>query len=369
MDLKTELDFICKQLKANIEYFGDKFPGPCAREGRYPKIENVEWTNGFWTGMLWIAYEYSNDPIFRTVAEKNNESFRKRIDEVDNINHHDLGFLFVPSLVASYKITGNELDREYALKAAQMLKGRYHQNGQFIQAWWDLDDDNEYRFIVDSLMNIPLLHWAYEQTGDEEYDVIAKNHVKTVSEYGIRDDYTTHHMYYFNREDGSPVGGKTAQGVNDDSCWARGQAWVVCGLIFNNHYIQNPKYDELALNVYNYYRERVQSDLMPYWDLAFEKDSNQYHDSSAAAIVCCGLHDYILKNENSQLSSDLTAMIESMLKDYASSNYVRTQGLLEHGLYAHRFCNGIDEPNQWGDYFYLEAIYRMYKGQDWRGYW
>lgn len=369
MNYEQELDNMCKKLKQNIEVYGDKFPSACAREGKYSIIENVDWTNGFWTGMLWIAYEYSNDDIFKEYAEKNCESFRKRLDSMCMLNHHDIGFLYVPSLVASYKLTGNKVDRDYAIKAADLLLSRYHEKGCFIQAWWDLDDDDEYRFIVDSLMNIPLLHWAAEETGEKKYSDIACKHVSTVLKYGIREDSTTHHTFYFDRETGNPKGGKTAQGVNDDSCWARGQSWVITGTAFNNFYINNKEYDQIMKNVYAYFKSNVQDDHIPYWDLAFKKGSNEYHDSSAAAITCCGLHDYLLRIDDDEIKEDLYATVESMMENYSSSNYVRTQGLLEHGMYAHRFCNGVDEPNIWGDYFYMESVYRLFKNDGWRGYW
>lgn len=369
MNFNNELDSMCKKIKENIAVYGESFPSACAREGKYSIIENDDWTNGFWTGMLWIAYEHTNDPLFKEYAEKNCDSFRQRLDEMVMLNHHDIGFLYVPSLVASYKITGNEVDREYAIKAADLLLSRYHENGKFIQAWWDLDDDDEYRFIVDSLMNIPLLYWAHNETGEEKYREIADQHVSTVLKYGIRGDYTTHHTFYFDRKTGNPIGGKTAQGVNDDSCWARGQAWVVTGAALNNKYIENENYDEIIKNVYKYFKERVQDDKVPYWDLSFEKGSNEYHDSSAAAIVCCGLHDFILRNPNKEFEQDLIETVESLIKDYSSTNYVRTQGLLEHGMYAHRFCNGVNEPNIWGDYFYMETIFRLNSNKGWRGYW
>lgn len=369
MELKQELNWICSQLKQNIKYYGEEFPSPCAREGKYSVMGNEEWTNGFWTGMLWIAYEYSKNPKFKDVAERNCKSFRDRIDNMVALNHHDIGFLFVPSLVASYKITGNKKNREYAIKAADILIGRYHEKGEFIQAWWDLDNDDEYRFIVDSLMNIPLLFWTSEETGDSKYQEIGRKHVSTVLKYGLRDDYTSHHTFYFDRKTGKPVGGKTAQGVNDNSCWARGQAWVVTGTSLNNKYIQSEEYREVIKNVYSFFRANVQDDKVPYWDLSFEKDSNEYHDSSAAAIACCGLHQYLMTSYDAEIERDLNETVKSLMENYSSSKYSRTQGLLEHGMYAHRFCNGVNEPNIWGDYFYLESLYRLYMNGEWQGYW
>jgi unsaturated chondroitin disaccharide hydrolase len=44
------------------------------------------------------------------------------------------------------------------------------------------------------------------------------------------------------------------------------------------------------------------------------------------------------------------------------------EGLLLHGVYAHAEGKGIDEPNLWGDYFYLEGLIRLAL-PDWQRYW
>ena len=42
-------DAIC-HIDANIEYFKEKFPWPATKQNKYEIIENIEWTDGFWTG-------------------------------------------------------------------------------------------------------------------------------------------------------------------------------------------------------------------------------------------------------------------------------------------------------------------------------
>ena len=97
-----------KQVEANMEYFGDKFPWPATKQLQYPIIENIEWTNGFWTGMLWLCYEYTKDEKFRALAERNVDSFLHRIENKIELDHHDLGFLYSLSCVSGYILTGSE---------------------------------------------------------------------------------------------------------------------------------------------------------------------------------------------------------------------------------------------------------------------
>lgn len=79
-------------------------------------------------------------------------SFLKRINEKQDVETHDLGFMYSPSCVAGYKLTGSRVGREAALKAAEELITRFHEKGQFIQAWGPLDAPDNYRLIIDCLL-------------------------------------------------------------------------------------------------------------------------------------------------------------------------------------------------------------------------
>lgn len=73
--------------------------------------------------------------------------------------------LFTLSSVADYRITGDEQAKQDGIEAAEWLLKRYQPKGKFIQAWGAMDDLQSYRFIVDCMLNIPLLFWASEVTG------------------------------------------------------------------------------------------------------------------------------------------------------------------------------------------------------------
>ena len=154
--LKTVLD----QTALNRDYFGDTFPAAASVDNVYPKTANDDWTDGFYTGMMWLAYEETGDRKFRTAGEKQVESFLKRIIDRVVVDHHDMGFLYSPSCVAAYKLTGNETGKKAALMAADNLLSRFQEKGCFFQAWGPLGAKENYRLIIDCLMNMPLLFWA-----------------------------------------------------------------------------------------------------------------------------------------------------------------------------------------------------------------
>ena len=95
-----------REVRDGLAHFGDDFPAPSSTAGVYPAIGNIEWTNGFWTGMLWMAYELTGATAFRQAAASQLPSFAWRLEQDIQVDHHDLGFLYMPSAVAAWRITG-----------------------------------------------------------------------------------------------------------------------------------------------------------------------------------------------------------------------------------------------------------------------
>lgn len=147
MDLfASALRSAAEQVKRNIAQFGEAFPLPCTEGGVYPTGINTDWTPGLFTGQCWLAYEATGDAAFRAAALRQVDSFARRLAVGENLDHHDLGFLYTPSCVAAWKLTGSRTGREAALEAARRLTGRFQPVGQFIQAWGILGMALAYRF-------------------------------------------------------------------------------------------------------------------------------------------------------------------------------------------------------------------------------
>ena len=153
-----------------------------------------------------------------------------------------MGFLYSPSCVAGYKLIGSEKGKEAAIKAAEQLITRFHPVGEFIQAWGAMNEPDNYRLIIDCLLNLPLLYWASEETGDTKYKEIAEKHIHTAIANVIREDFSTWHTFFFDMQTGRPLRGATCQGYRDGSAWARGQAWGVYGSALAYKYTKRKEY-------------------------------------------------------------------------------------------------------------------------------
>jgi len=368
---KEAIDFILEKVDANIEIFKDGFPSAASVNGNYKIIENNDWTTSFWTGMLWLAYEVTGNKKYQNAAEKHLDSFQERLDKNICTDTHDLGFLYSLSCVSAYKLTGNERAKDIALKAADLLMLRYFEKAGIIQAWGDLSDpEQQGRMIIDCCMNLPLLYWASEITGDKKYYDAAHSHVKQAVKYIVRDDASTFHTYYMDVDTGKPRFGNTHQGYSDDSCWARGQAWAVYGFILSYTYTKDENLVDETKNVANYFLNRLPEDHVCYWDLIFT-NGNEERDSSAAAIAACGLLETIkhlpLTDESKKVYENASMyMVKSLVENYTTANQT-SNGVLAHGVYHKPNMVGVDECNIWGDYYYFEALVRLVK--DWKLYW
>ncbi len=374
--VQKALDDAVKIVKENLSVFTDKFQSSNSFNGFYEATENVEWTTGFWTGVIWLSYEHTVDEAFRKAAEVQVESFLNRIENKIDVNHHDMGFLFSLSCVAAYKLTGNEHAKKAALLAADHLAERYREKGKFLQAWGNPGEPKEYRLIIDCLLNLPLLYWATEVTGDPSYEEKAENHIRTAMKCILRPDDSTYHTHFFDVETGEPTYGVTHQGNRNGSAWARGQAWGIYGIALSYRYLKNTEYMDLFCSVTDYFIEHLPDDLVPYWDFDFDTGSTEPRDSSASAIAVCGILEmakYLDKDKAMVYLDAADRMLRALTDQCANKDYKKSNGLLLHGTYARdskeNTCTnrGVDECNTWGDYFYMEALTRLSK--DWELYW
>ena len=225
--------------------------------------------------------------------------------------------------------------------------------------------------IVDCLLNIPLLFWASEETGDKEFAEMAKEHFKTTVKNAIRPDASAFHTFYFDPETGEPAYGKTRQGYSDDSAWARGQAWLIYGIALCNAYYPVDTNVEYFQAVTNYFLNRLPENYVCYWDLIFDDTSGQPRDTSAAAIAVCGINQMAKEIPDNEKLQEYEVwadrILYNLITHYTEQNAKGVIALLNEGVYSWHSGKGVNEGNIWGDYFYLEALMR--KKNNWKMYW
>lgn len=137
------------KMSAECSRIGDRIPYVPV-DGVYKEDKSETdiywWTNGFWPGMLWQMYHASRQEAYKTAAEGVEQRLDKAFEGFDGL-HHDVGFMWLHSAVANYRLTGDERAKTRGLHAANLLAGRFNPRGKFIRAW---NDDCTGWIIVDS---------------------------------------------------------------------------------------------------------------------------------------------------------------------------------------------------------------------------
>ncbi|WYJ88827.1 glucuronyl hydrolase [Enterococcus sp. 9E7_DIV0242] len=371
--LPKEIDYVLRKIRDNQQEFEVLVPPAASKNQRYEPEENTDWTASFWIGMLFLSKELTGSADFDTTINSQMIVFNQRLEQEIELETHDIGFLYILSAIADYRVNGNEASKKMAVKAADLLMKRYSPKAKIIQAWGNLDDPNERgRMIIDCLMNLPLLYFASEVTGDESYKNAAYAHALQTQKYIVRPNYTTYHTYFFDTETGEALDGKTAQGYSDSSCWARGQAWGIYGFTLSYLYTGDASFLVTAKHLADYFIDELPEDKVCYWDLVFNDGSGEERDSSAASIAVCGLLELAkqlpLSDEKQAYYQETALTIMKSLSDhYTTQNTPDSNGLLLHGVYDKNSDKGVDECMIWGDYYYVEALTRL--AISWYSYW
>ncbi|MBO2945597.1 glycoside hydrolase family 88 protein [Paenibacillus sp. F411] len=370
---KQAIEDAVEKTRLNIERFGDAYP-QCSKNDEYMLLPNANWTNGFWSGILWLCYEYSGDEVFRTAARRTVDSFKERLDQQIKMDTHDIGFLFSLSSKAQWMIDKDPAAKQLTLDAADMLMRRWRSTTGVLQAWGpEGDASNGGRMIIDCLMNLPILYWAYEMTGKQSYLDVATNHANKSRRFLVRGDDSSYHTFYFDQETGEALRGATQQGYTNGSTWTRGQAWGIYGFTLSYKYTKDPLYLETALRMTRFFLDRLPEDKVVYWDFDAPIHADTNRDSSANAIAACGIHEMLKllpadHDARGWLQKGFDDCMSGLMDpEYSTIQEPEAQGFIKHGSYSVRKGNNPDDFTIWGDYFYLEALMRMERGH--KGYW
>ena len=326
-----------------------------AENGKMITCESAWWTSGFYPGTLWYCYEYSNDPQIRAAAEEMTSRVEKQKYTTSN---HDVGFIINCSFGNGYRLTHNETYRKVIETAAKSLSTRFHPVTGCTRSW----NSKKWQFsvIIDNMMNLDLLFMASKLTGISKYKNIAVQHANKTKDNHFRPDYTCWHVVSYNN-DGTVECKQTFQGKNDNSSWARGQAWAVYGYTYCYRETKDKAFLNRAVKIADMIMERVKTDdAIPYWDYDAPITEETPRDASAAAITASAFLELSTMVTDGNL---YLLYAEKILKSLSSEKYLSKVGENEGFILRHStgsLPNGseIDTPINYADYYFLEALKR-----------
>lgn len=314
------------------------------------------WTNGFFAGMMWQMYHATEKACFKESAEQIEERLDEAFKEFVKLDH-DVGFIWLHTAVANWRLTGNQASRKRGLHAAGILAGRYNPAGHFIRAW---NGDRQGIAIVDCLMNLPLLYWAAEENGTNAWKQIAMEHSNMALKYILRPDGSCNHMIDMDPETGEYKSNPGGQGYESGSSWSRGQAWAIYGMALAYRYTGKEVYLDAAKRTAHYFMANVAlTKYVPLIDFRAPKEP-VYYDTTAGVCAACGLLE--LSEHVKPLEKEL--YVQSALECLKGIEFFccwdpDKDAVLDGGSARYDRASDREVPIIYGDYFLTEAILRL----------
>jgi unsaturated chondroitin disaccharide hydrolase len=349
---KAVFDIASAQLRRLISEHPNQFP-MYTTHGKWD-FTGESWTNwceGFLGGQIWLVYLHNRDPWWREQAECYARLIEPR--KTDR-NVHDLGFLFFPTWKRWYELTDDPDIQAVVIEAGRTLALRYNEKGKYLRSFLAPDS-----LFIDIMMNVGIIFYAAQHSGDHRLHEIAIQHCLTTRRYLVRGDGSTAHEGIFDLETGAFLRQSTQQGWRVDSCWARGLAWALYGFTTVFGFTQDTRFLDTARSCADYFLCHVPEHGVPPNDFDEPAPANPY-ESSAAAIAASGLLDLSVWSGESRYHDSAVRILDTLARsEFLADPTSGWEGLLKHGIYHQRKGLGVDESVMWGDYFFLEAVWKV----------
>jgi rhamnogalacturonyl hydrolase YesR len=332
--------------------------------GKWNLVSASDWVSGFFPGCLWLAYEKSGDTTYRNAAQR----WTATLDgQKNNTGTHDVGFMIFCSYGNGYRLLATNSYLPVIQKAAQSLSTRYRSLAGVIDSWDFAPYNNGWEEIIDNMMNLELLFWTAENSGNATYRAMAQSHAEKAMTNHFRADSSTYHVVRYSTTTGAMTSQETRQGYSNQSCWARGQAWAVYGFTMAYRFTNDARFLATARKAADYYIRHLPEDKVPYWDFnapGIPADTVP-RDVSASAVVASGLLElctYTGGADSIRYHDAAVSMLTGIwTPEYRAAD--KQASILDHATGSRKEGHEVDMGIIYADYYFLEALLRYEKLQ------
>lgn len=320
------------------------------------------WTGGFFAGLLWLVSDWFDDPWWVDQARSYTRLLEPRKDDRGT---HDIGFLLEPSFGRWFAADGDPRAREVLVTGGRTMAGRLQPAGGYLSTWIGPGST-----FVDIMMNVGIIFQAAELSGDAELAAVARRHCETTRRYLVRGDGSTAHEGWFDVETGEFQRTATHQGWRSDSSWARGQAWAVYGFAEAYRHTGDAEFLSTARAVADYYIIHTDETGIPPNDWTDPHPALPW-EASAACIAAPGmlaLGDHCAAIGDDAAADHYRGYGMRIVQSLCSTRFLAIdtpgwEGIIRHATYHGRNGIGVDESVMWGDYYFVEALHRLWSAE------
>ncbi len=342
--------------------------------GEWELQNATRWTSGFLPGVLWYLYGLSNDDLWREEALASTSGVAFLSTATDN----DTSFQIYSSYGIGREILGgtwDEADVAIEEAATTLFVQRFNPNIGAFRAWPQSESDpfeitasRPFEVNVDMIMNMEALLSASALSGNNEHYDAAVAHADVTWDQLIRSDFSSYHVAGFNSS-GSLSYNRTHQGWVEDSTWSRGQAWAVYGYVMMFRYTELPRMLERSEKAYQYFKLATQAqglNTIPYADFDAPIDIRNPLDTSASAIVAAAAIELYEMTGNTLYLNDANIILNDLVQNYLSEG-TDFESILLSGSEEYVAqddaqiprSSGYEVGASFGDFYFLEALYRL----------
>lgn len=357
--IDNALSVIQSQLTSAQSYsVKTSYPRTIRSDGTVLRVSAGDWTCGFFPGELWLMYEYTKDPVWRDRAREWTAGIE---GQKNNTSTHDVGFMTYSSFGNGVRLGEGNTYRDILVQAAQSLATRYSSVVKAIQSWSN-NPAYTYPVIIDNMLNLELLFYASKVTGDQTFYNIAVQHALTTMNNHFRADNSSFHVVDFDPATGSVIKKDNYQGLNQNSAWARGQAWGLYGFTMCYRETGDQRFLDHAKKIADFILTNIKipTDGIPYWDY----DATDFRDASAASIAASGLLELCeyAPDKAAQYYAYGNKLLTTLINStYFASANTNANFLLKHSVGNKPKNSEVDVPVIYTDYYFLQALLRYRK--------
>lgn len=340
-----------KQVKDQFPFFADG-------SGTWVASLDGDWCGGYWVGMLWIAYRRTGDSYFRDLALRCTEQLAKRIQAIDMFRGLNLYYSAAlgADLLQDEKLAGIALQAAEGICAMYNPRARMIPLGAEAQVRGTQVKGDEKGAVDNAMVPLMVVWWAWKRTNNSAFAEVATAVTEQVCRWFIREDGSTWHVGIFDAVTGQLLNRKGILCYSDDTCWSRGQSWLLYGLANGYRHAGNPSFLDSFRLVWAFFQQNVPDDFVPFYDFKDPRRPHVPRDTSAAALAAAGL---LLLSQSGLADAAKFRLAAEAITTSLLNNYVTANGRLLHGCFDLPRSVATDNELIWGSYYLMELLDRL----------
>jgi unsaturated chondroitin disaccharide hydrolase len=347
--MRSRIDHTAATVRDGFPHFADP------ATGAWTITPAGDWTGGYWVGMLWLTAATVDDAHYGRLAEEWTARLRSRIDSQTSAR----GLLFYYGGALGAILKGNSTARELAIAAAESLAAMYNPRAEVIPLGAEFEEVHSVGLgesEIDVVQIAALLSWAADETVNPKLRDIAVRHAHRHIEFCLRDDGSICQSASFDPVSGEMARRYTHKGVNDNSTWARAQAWGILGWALAAHWTHDDALVEPAERAADWWLRHVPSDRVAFWDFDDPAIPQTNRDTSATAIAAAAMLKLAHLSRSDAKRHVYREAAEATVRTLVE-NYLGREGGLWQGCYNKRIDLATKHELIWGTYYLYESLH------------